>query len=452
MLLKRFKISKDNRVTLRLFWPVLVEQTLGVTIGIVSAMMVSGVGDFAVSGVSLVDSINFLILAFFQAIAVGATVIVAQKIGAQKTEDAGETAYQSIVFCVLFAALFGVAVIFTGRYLLGALYGTADANVLEAGWIYFMFSGISYPFIGLFSACSGVMRAGGENRPPMIASVIANIVNISLAFILIRLGYGVYGVSAAMLIARILSGCLTLFMLRKGVNGIFLPRVRPRLTMEILRPVLRVGVPSGIDAAIFQVARIVMVVFMAGMGTAALHAHAISNSLIGFIMLPGSALSVVAVTLVGQAYGARRFYTVRQLMKKICLYCSILLAVAGGIIFLLLNPLLALYSPSPETIALSRRLVLMMICLAPLFWSFSFCIPNMLRACGDAKATMYISVCSLILIRVTGAWFFGIFLDWGVPGVWMGMFSDWITRGLGFSIRAFSNAWNGGRKPVDEET
>ena len=412
--------------------------------------MVSGVGAFAVSGVSLVETVNWLILALFQSIAVGATVIVAQKIGARKTGDAGETAFQAIIFCVLLATVLGAAVMLGGRHLLGLLYGTAATDVLHAGGIYFTFSGASYPFIGLFSACSGVMRAGGENRPPMIASVIANIVNISLAFILIRLGYGVYGVSIAMLFARVLSGCLTLFMLRRGVNGIFLPKGKPRLTADILKPVLRVGVPSGIDASIFHVAKVIMAVFLSGMGTTALHAHAIGNSMIGFILLPGNALSVVAVTLVGQAYGARLFYTVRKLMKKICVYCAISLTIVVAVVLLMLDPLMALYSPSAETAELAKRLVMVMGLLAPFVWCFSFCIPNMLRACGDAKVTMYISICSLIALRIAGAWFFGVFLGWGVFGIWMGMFIDWFGRGFGFGIRAFSNGWNGGKKPVDE--
>jgi len=416
----------------------------------VSAMMVSGVGAFAVSGVSLVETINWLILALFQSIAVGATVIVAQKIGAKKTGDAGETAFQSIIFCVFLATVLGAVIMLCGRHLLGILYRTADADVLIAGGIYFTFSGASYPFIGLFSACSGIMRAGGENRPPMIASVIANIVNISLAFILIRLGYGVYGVSIAMLFARMLSGCLTFLMLRRGVNGIYLPKKLPRLTMDILRPVLRVGVPSGIDAAIFHGAKVIMAVFLSGMGTAALHAHAIGNSMIGFILLPGNALAVVAVTLVGQAYGARLFRTVKQLMKKICVYCAISLTIIVAIVLLLLDPLLALYSPSAETAELARRLVIVMSLLSPFVWCFSFCIPSMLRACGDAKVTMYISICSLIALRVAGAWFFGVFLGWGVFGIWMGMFIDWFGRGLGFGIRAFTNGWNGGKKPIDE--
>jgi len=405
-------------------------------------MMVSGVGDFAVSGVNLVETFNFVIISIFQAIAVGATVITAQKIGANKAGEAGETAYQSIIFCVITATALGGLVMLGNRHILDVLFGAAEENVLEAGAIFFWFSGISYPFLGLFSACSGVMRAGGNSRTPMVASVIANIVNVSLAFVLIRLGHGVLGVSIAMLCARTMSGVFSAVMLRKGTKGFVLAKGRPRLSLDILNPVLKVGVPSGIDAMFFSGARVIMTVFLSGMGTVALHAHAIGNSLSGFIFLPGNAFSIVSVTLVGQAYGAKLYKVVRRLMKKMCGYASVALGITVLLLVSVLDPVIALYSPSAEAAALARQLVLIFGILAPVMWSFAFCVPQMLRACGDAKATMYISVCSLLALRVVGSWLFGIYLEWGVLGVWMGMFIDWVGRGIGFAIRAFTNAWD----------
>ena len=443
-------LSESNREMIRLFWPVLVEQTLAITIGIVSAMMVSGVGDFAVSGVTMVDTFNFMVVAIFTALAVGATVVVAQKIGAHKVAEAGETAYQSIIVCVLIATLLGAVVVAFGRNILDVLYAGAAENVHEAMRTYFLFSGISYPFVGLFAACTGVMRAGGNTRTPMIASAVANVINILLAFILIYFGLGVLGVSIAMLCARVVSGVFAYIVVNKGVYGFALSGGRPRLTMNILRPVLNVGVPSGIDSMIFNGARVVMTIFMAGMGTAALHAHAIANSLSGFMFLPGNAFAIISVTLVGQAYGARRYAQVKQWMGKICAYCSVTHLIMLGLTMLIMSPLIQLYNPSYESEALASRLLIIMGILSPILWGFSFCVPQMLRACGDAKATMYVSVFSLIFFRILGAWFFGIYLEWGVLGVWIGMFIDWFGRGVGFSYRAFFNAWNKGKKPVDE--
>jgi len=391
-----------------------------------------------------------MIIAVFTALAVGATVVVAQKIGANKVSEAGETAYQAIILCVLIATVLGAVVLAFGSSILNVIYAGVADNVHEAMRTYFFFSGISYPFVGLFAACTGVMRAGGNTRTPMIASAIANIVNITLAIILIQLGFGVLGVSIAMLCARVLSGVFAYIVVNKGVYGFALPSGKPRLSLKILKPVLNVGVPSGVDAIIFNGARVVMTIFMSGMGTAALHAHAIANSLSGFMFLPGSALAIVAVTLVGQAYGAKLYGRVRQLMVRICVLCSITHTMMLVLFMVLMTPIMLLYNPSQETLELARRLIIAMGILSPIAWSFSFALPQMLRACGDAKVTMYVSVASLLLIRIFGAWFFGVYLEWGVFGVWVGMFVDWFGRGTGFGIRAFSNGWIGGRKAVDE--
>jgi len=438
----RKKVFRDeDRFIFKLFWPVLTEQTLTVLIGMVSVIMVSGVGDFAASGVNLVDSINNVVVFALNAFAIGATVVVANKIGAKKTEDAGETAVQSIVLCVVAATVIGAAVMAGGKPVLYLLYGNAEENVLEAASVYMWYSGLSYPFIGLFAACTGVIRAGGNTRTPMFASILANIVNVVVAYIFIRLGMGVKGVSLAMLGARVVSGGFAFFTLRKSVLGIVIPRYRIRLSSSVLNPVLTVGLPSGFDSLIFNGAKVILTVFISGMGTVVLHANAISNSLANFVLLPGSALSIISVTLVGQAYGARQLKKVRALMLRFCVICAASLGAMLVVTYLLIDPVISLYGPSAEAAEITRRVLLIYCILAPLVWGNAFCLPQMLRACGDAKITMYISICSMFALRVAGAWFFGVYLDWGLLGIWVGMFLDWFGRGVAFSIRSFTNAW-----------
>ncbi len=440
----------EKKLMFRLYWPVLIEQGLTIFIGMVSTIMVSNVGASAVSGVNLVDSVNMMIFAFFNALAAGITVFTAQKVGAGRVSEAGEAASQSILLCVLTAISFGALAIVFARPILNTLYGSAAPAVLKAGYTYFIFSGISYPFLGVFSASAGIMRASGNSKTPMIISAIANVVNITVASILIyRFDLGVIGVSVAMLLARTTSGVLSYLAVRRN-SAVFLPKFSFKLQMEVLRPVLQVGIPSGIDSVIFQGARIVMTVLMAGMGTSALHANAISGSLSSFLCLPASAFQIVSVTMAGQAYGSRLYASTKRLMFKLCKYSSVFLIALFIPFYFLLDPIVSLYGPAPETMVLIRQLLLSYGLLQPLFWPLSFVLPQTLRAVGDAKFTMYISVTSLLLLRVFGSWFFGVFLGFGVLGVWMGMYSDWVGRAVGFTIRVLSNKWNGGRIPVDE--
>ena len=443
--------ENERSLLIKLFWPVLIEQGLTILIGMVSTIMVSNVGASAVSGVNLVDQINFMVFSLFNALAAGATVVIAQYIGAGKASSAGKTATQALTLCVLLASAFGAVMMLFARQVLHALYGSADPAVLDAGYTYLMFSGVSYPFLGLYAASAGIMRASGNTRSPMIASVIANFVNIATASLLIyAAGLGVVGVSIAMLFARITSGLITFYAARKPTGGVLFEKFSLKFDWAVLRPVLNVGVPSGIDAMIFQGARIVMTVLMSGMGTSSLHANAIGNSLSSFLNLPGNAFSIVAVTMVGQAYGAKLYMSVKKLMFKMAVLASASQLILFIPFFLFLTPLISLYGPAPETILTVRKLLTTSGFLIPFFWSFAFVLPQSLRAVGDAKFTMYISVTSLLLLRVFGSWFFGVHLGWGVFGVWMGMYLDWIGRGIGFFSRAMCNAWNGGKKPVDQ--
>jgi putative MATE family efflux protein len=443
--------ENENRLLLKLFWPVFIEQGLTILIGMVSTIMVSNVGDFAVSGVNLVDQINFMVISVFNALAAGATVVVAQYIGAGKAGDAGKTATQSTVLCVLLASSLGVISMLMASPILHFLYGTADKKVLDAGYIYMMFSGVSYPFLGIYTASAGIMRAAGNTRSPMVSSVIANIVNISTASILIFGAHlGVVGVSIAMLLARITSGLLTYMAAKKNTPGVIFAKMSLKFDWSVLKPVLNVGIPSGIDAVIFQGARIFMTVLMSDMGTSAMHANAIGNSLASFLNLPGSAFQIVSVTMVGQAYGARLFKSAKKLMFKMCNYTTVSQLLLFIPFFFLMNPLIMLYGPAPETLVTAKKLIYSFCVLIPFSWAFSFVLPQALRAVGDAKSTMYISVTSLFCLRIAGSWFFGRYLGWGVFGVWMGMYLDWFGRAAGFLFRASLNMWNGRKAPVDE--
>lgn len=442
--------ANERSLLLRLYWPALVEQGLTVLIGFVSTIMVSNIGAYAVSGVSLVDQINFLVINVFNALAAGAIVVIAQYIGASKAAKAGDTAAQAVLTCTSCAAVLGALVIIFGKPLLSLLYGSADAEVLNAGYIYMVFSGISYPFLGLYTASAGIMRASGNARSPMIISALANFVNIAVASVLIFAArIGVYGVSIAMLLARMTSGSLSYVILSKSTGPVPFAGMAKKFDLRVLKPVFKVGVPTGIDSIIFQGARIFTSVLMSEMGTLSLHANAIANSIFGLINLTGVAFQTVTVTIVGQVYGAGLYRSAKRLMLKLCLYSSAA-QVLNILPFLpLFDTLIKFYGPAPESIVFAKQILYTSCVMLPTAWSFSFVLPLALRSVGDAKASMYISIISLLALRVAGAWFFVKYLGLGVVGIWCGMYLDWTGRSVGYLFRAVLNFWNGRKKPVD---
>ncbi|NLL33740.1 MAG: MATE family efflux transporter [Clostridiales bacterium] len=442
--------ERENFLIKKLLLPTLIEQSITAVIGLLATMMVSNVGDYAVSGVSLVDQINFLAISLFNALATGATVIIAQYTGSGKARDAGNTASQSVLICTSLAALLGLFTVIFSRPLLNVLYGSAERQVIEAGRLYLIFSGISYPFFGLYASSAGIMRASGNARTPMLTSVFSNIVNLIVSFILIfGAGLGVLGVSIGILVSRILSGFLGYYTAKRFTDSVPFSGIARRFDRTALFPVLKVSIPISIDGVVFQAARIFMGVLMSTMGTISLHANAIANSLNNLTNIPGNAFQIVAVTIVGQAYGSGKHLSTKKLMFKLCLYATIAHLLNYIPFFPLLNTLIGLYRPTAETVVLLKQLIYTACIVAPFFWPCSFVLPQSLRSVGDARATMLISIVSLLVLRVAGAWFFGIYLGWGIFGVWTGMFLDWAGRAIGFLLRAALNFWNGREKPVD---
>lgn len=443
---------KENKRLLQLFWPIMIEQGLTILVGAVSTILVSNVGDYAVAGVNLVDSINNLIIIFFNAMASGATVVVAQRIGARKNKEAGETAAQAIVLVVSMAIIVGTFAFFFADPILRSLYGRSAENVLSSGTIYMRFSGISYLFLGLFSVCAGVTRASGDSKTPMVGAFVSNIINISIAATLIY-GYdlGVYAVAIAMLSARIGAALFMFYMVSHRKFGeLVLPKITLRLNMEVIRPILQIGVPSGVDSLIFQGAKVLVSVFLSGMGTAALQANAIVSSLSGFINLGANAFSIVGVTVVGQSYGARMYKQAKTLMRKICLYSSAIQVIAGIPFLIFLDPMIASYGPSPAAAEAAKLILTISVIMHPLLYPTAFVLPGSLRATGDARNTMIISIISLFSLRLMGSWFLGVKMGLGVVGIWLSMFSDWGGRTLGFVYRLEKNLWHGGKEPLDE--
>jgi len=450
---KKRILGTENKRFLQLFWPILIEQGLTILVGVISTILVSNVGDYAVAGVNLVDTINNMIIIFFNALASGAAVVVAQRIGAHRNKEAGETAAQAIVLVVGIAILVGALTTCFASQILHGLYGKSAENVLATSVIYMRFSGISYAFLGVFSVCAGVTRAAGNSKTPMLGAFVSNLINIMIAVILIYIfHFGVYAVAIAMLAARIGAAAFMFYMVRRKTEGatLLLPKLRLKLDMELLRPILRIGIPSGVDSLIFQGAKVLLAVFMSSMGTAALQANAIVTSLSSFINLPGNAFSIVSVTVVGQSYGAKMYRQAKSLMRKMCLYTSAMQVAIGIPLFLFLGPMIATYGPSQESAATAKLILTISVMIHPFLYATAFVLPQSLRAVGDARQPMIISVISLLTLRIFGSWLLGVRLGYGVLGIWLSMFADWVGRSIGFIYRMERNKWHNGKEPIDE--
>ncbi len=427
----------DIKAFFKLLWPVLIEQILATTIGMVNTMMVSGVGTYAISAVSIVDSVNFVIMNLFIAFSTGATVIVAQRIGARDYKRANESASHSMSACVFAALVSGLAFIFLGNQIINFLFGEAEELVKSNALIYLVFSGISYPFLAIFSMSAGILRASGDTKAPMRASILSNTVNAGIGALCIYvLKLGVTGAGIALLSARVVSAVILFTILLRPGTGVGIKKITVKLKRDILWPVMRIGLPASIDGLIFNGGKLLIQTLVTSLGTVSLATNGVSASVISLINIPGNAIALVAVTIIGQSVGAGIYgKALKKNIFSLVICAMVLLIVMILLIFPLLPFILELYSPPPDVKSYALSILQLVLFFMPFTWPTAFILPACLRSTGDSLYVTIISVLSMWLIRVLGGWISVKHLGLGLTGIWFFWCMDWVARSIIFFFR-----------------
>ena len=419
-----------------LLLPLIAEQALSVTIGLADTLMVSSVGEAAVSGVSLVDSFNTLMIQIMSALATGGAVVTSQYIGRQEPKDAKNAAAQ---------ILFMAAVVVAGRHaILRGIFGSIDVDVMRYAETYFLLSALSYPFIGLYNAGAALFRAQGNSKISMMSSLVMNVVNIGGNAVLIY-GFkmGVMGAALASLVSRAIACVAVLYLLQRPacplrVDGLQALAPKARLIQQILR----VGIPAGIENGMFQIGKLSVSSLTSTLGTAAIAANAVANTTTTFLNIPANAVGMAALTVVGQCLGAgekdQAVYYSRRLM--LFAYCGAWFMNLSA--FLFANKFaLGLFNLSPEAYAMALEVMVWFNIVSLFIWPSSFTMPNILRAAGDARFTMTVSIVSMWAFRVGFCYLCVLAFHGGLLAIWMGMYLDWAFRSLCFFVRFVRGKW-----------
>lgn len=427
----------------KLIIPLIIEQFLSVMVGMADIMMVSAAGETAVSSVALVDLINVLIINVFSALATGGAVVCAQSIGAQNLDRANRAANQ-LMYIVTAAALVIMAlVLLLHRWLLGLLFGQVEPAVMEGAVTYFIISAWSYPFIALYNGCAALLRAMGNSRASMGVSALMNVLNvIGNAVLVYGFHMGVAGVALPSLFSRFVAAAVMLALLHSAHNPVRVSGLlRFRLEPPTMAKILRIGIPNGLENSFFQLGRVVLVSLISTFGTAQTAANAVANNIDNFGVIPGQALGLALITVVGQCVGAGDWEQVRFYTRKLVKFTYLCTWGLNAVLLLGLPLILSLYSLTPETHWYATVLIWIHNGCAMLFWPLAFTMPNALRAAGDVRVPMAISIASMVAVRVGGSYLLGLHFGLGAIGVWIAMVGDWIVRVICFVLRARKKLW-----------
>ncbi|MBP3709209.1 MAG: MATE family efflux transporter [Treponema sp.] len=450
----------SSRDLFRLIWPLIVEQLLSILLGMIDIVMVATLGESSVSGVSLVDSLNILLVQLFAALGTGGAVVAAQYIGHDARDMASKTAKQ-LIYAILIAAFVIMTICLCLRKnLLSFLFGDIEGSVMDAASTYFLITIFALPSIGLYNACAALFRAQGNSRVSMLISLLINVLNISgNAVLLYGLKWGVEGVALPTLISRGAAAGILLALLYKGgrYKGRELISIKGILRFEfdrkLMHRILAIGIPNGLENSVFQIGKILVLSLIATFGTTAIAANAAANTLASFEVLPSAAIGLGMLTVVGQCMGVGDAEQAAYYTKKLMMIAYVSLIILNIPLLLCSNKILQLYNLSSETTQLAWYMTLTHGIFTMAIWSFSFAFPNALRAAGDAVFTMIVSVISMCVVRIGMSYvfakteLFGLVqhMNWSSSfaalGIWFAMVLDWSVRSLCFIWRFHSGRW-----------
>lgn len=435
--------SMDHRQIAALFVPILIDQAFIVILNLLNTAMISSSGVAAVSAVSMVDSLNIFLINVFVAVATGGTVIVAQYKGSGNEAMVAKASAGAVATVSMLALGLGLLLTAVHNPMLKLLFGAASEEVFANAKLYFIGSCVSYLGIGIVQAVSGAMRGIGKSRVSLALSLIMNLLYVLLNVLFVTvLDKGVLGLTIAMNIARYAAALCALYYVLK-LDATMRLRLRELVVVpwSMLRKIMSIGLPFAAEQMFFNGGKMLTQVFIVSLGTGAIAANAIGNTLAMVYQIPSGALSLTIVTVVGQCMGRRDVADARKFIKAFVVLSSVSLLLMAIILLPLSYPLMDLFHPPAEI----RRELFWLIAMnavaqVPL-WSISFILPAGLRAAGDARFTSFMSMLSMWLFRVVLGYVFGVTLGFGIIGVWAAMNCEWGVRGAIFLWRLRGEKW-----------
>ena len=388
-----------NKMIANLLIPVVLEQLLNSIMGTADTMMVSNVGSAAISAVSLVDSINVLVIQAFSALAAGGAIVCAQYIGQKNVKRANESARQVLFIITAISVVISLICLVFQKPMLRLIFGSVEAEVMRASEIYFFYTALSFPFIAAYDSAASIFRAQDNTKGPMLISMISNVMNIAgNAMLIWGFHMGVAGAALATLISRVFCAVVVLAQLRQDRQPIVVRdylKIRPDFRM--IRRILSIGIPSGVENSMFQLGKLAIQSSVSTLGTVAIAAQAMTSILENLNGIAAIGVGVGLMTIVGQCIGAGRKDEAVYYIKKLCMIAEVILIISCLSVFVLTKPITILGGMEKESADMCIHMTMWITIVKPLVWIMAFIPGYGMRAAGDVKFSMLTSCTTMWL-------------------------------------------------------
>ena len=437
--------NKDLR---KLIIPLVFEQLLSILVGMIDVVMIAGVGEAAVSGVSLVDTVNVLIINITAALATGGAVVAGHFLGQKDSENAGRAAWQLVLFSGVLSIAVTIVLMGVHKPLLSVMFGQVETEVMDSAVTYLLITALSICPLAIYNACAALFRAMNDSKTTMKIAVVMNLLNLTGNAILIYgAEIGVAGAAWATTFSRVVAAALIMILMFRGERIIsFKGQVTWQLDGALIKRILYIGVPNGLENSLFQLGKILLLSLISTLGTYAIAANAVCNTLASLNALPGQAINLALLSVASMCVGAgdyrqARYYTAK--LMKIAIASTAILSVA---MVIFAPAIMQVYQLSPEAKTLAVKVIRWHAVMAVILWMPSFTLPNTLRAEGDVIWTMVIAIASMWIFRIGFAYLLSSQTNLGLLGVWIAMTVDWLFRAICYCLRYKGDKWQHFRK------
>ena len=437
-----------NRDLKKLIIPLVFEQLLTILVGMIDVVMIAVVGEAAVSGVSLVDTLNVLIINVTAALATGGAVVAGHFLGQKDPENASRLAWQLLLFATLLSLIITVLLLCFHKPLLSLMFGKVENEVMDSAVTYLIITAISICPLAIYNSCAALFRAMNDSGTTMMIAIIMNLINLlGNAVLIYGAKIGVAGAAIATTLSRIVAAVIIMILMfrpKKTIN--FCGQITIRLNFRLIKKILYIGIPNGLENSLFQLGKILLLSLISTLGTYAIAANAVCNTLASFNVLPGQAINLALLSVASLCVGAGDYEQTRYYTKKLMRIATLFTAMLSIVIVLFAPMIMKMYQLSPKTTELAVSVIRWHAVMAVFLWMPSFTLPNTLRAAGDVVWTMIIAIASMWIFRIGCAYLIARYINLGLLGVWMAMTVDWLFRAICYEVRYHGHKWEMAKK------
>lgn len=447
------KTDKERlKVIVVLAIPAVIENFFQTLLGFVDTYFVSQISLAAVSAVGITNAVLAIYFALFMAIGVAANVRIANFLGANQPEKARHISQQSIILAILFGVLTGLATWLFAEPLL-RLMGIEE-EVLELGSLYFRIVGIPSIIMSLMFVMSAILRGAGDTKTPMMISIVVNVINAVLDYVLI-FGFlfipelGIVGAAIATVISRLI-GSLALFYYVNKEKVLAFRKDYWHLDKGHLMELSTLGAPAAGERLVMRAGQIVYFGFVVALGTNAFAAHQIAGNVEVFSYMIGYGFATAATILVGQQIGAGNLAEARKYAKLSTQVTVVFMTLLGAVLFFFGDWAASFFTEDPEVISDIGNALKISGVFQP-FLAVLMVLTGAFQGANNTKFPMYLTAFGMWAVRTLLVYLLGIQLGWGLAGVWIAIGIDIAFRAVVLVIQFSRGRWMALEKAPEPE-